>query len=233
MRRSTEGVLGMPNLGSPRDTRLAAYEPEFVIRTLAPLLTDERRKRLELVIERRLSSVMIGLDAPYDPHNGAAVLRSCEAFGVRELHVVEREGTPFAVARSVARGAEKWVDVVCHQTPDTFLAAARLSSMRLVAAHANGELLPKDLVRIPRLALVLGNERGGIRQELAAACAQSVRVPMRGFAESLNLSVSAAILLHAATAGRPGDLDEDERIRLYARGLYLSFERADDILASS
>ena len=83
---------------------------------------------------------------------------------------------------------------------------------------------------MPRLGLVLGNEREGIHPDLAAACSARVRVPMLGFVESLNVSVTAAILLHAATRGRSGDLGGDARLRLYARGLYLSVPHAADLL---
>jgi tRNA (guanosine-2'-O-)-methyltransferase len=100
-----------------------------------------------------------------------------------------------------------------------------------VAAHRGGEIEPHQLARYSRLALVLGNEREGIGTELEAACQARVSVPMRGFAESLNVSVTAAILLHAATEGRPGDIGPHDRRRLYARGLYLSVERAEEILA--
>ncbi|MGD0526520.1 MAG: TrmH family RNA methyltransferase, partial [Polyangiaceae bacterium] len=83
------------------------------------------------------------------------------------------------------------------------------------------------------VAIVLGNEREGMREAVAAACTHRVRVPMRGFVESLNVSVTGAILLHAATRGRPGDLDDTARLRLYARGLYLTVPRAEDILVAS
>jgi tRNA (guanosine-2'-O-)-methyltransferase len=135
------------------------------------------------------------------------------------------------VARSVARSAEKWIDVTLHTAVPSCVAWADAAGMTLVATHPQGELAPADLAALPRLALVLGNERDGIHEDLAAACALRVRVPMRGFVESLNVSVTAAILLHAATAGRPGDLDHNARLRLYARGLYLSLEHAEEILA--
>jgi tRNA (guanosine-2'-O-)-methyltransferase len=85
---------------------------------------------------------------------------------------------------------------------------------------------------MPRVALVLGNEREGVREEVSRACTGRVRVPMRGFVESLNVSVTAAILLQGATHGRPGDLDEPARRRLYARGLYLSVPHAEDVLGA-
>jgi tRNA (guanosine-2'-O-)-methyltransferase len=211
---------------------MAAHDPERTIRLLEPLVTDERRERLRAVISRRLGCIAVVLDSPYDPHNGAAVLRSCEAFGVQRLHVVERRGTPFAVARSVSRGAEKWIDVVRHARPESALGWARSAGLPLVAADPDGELAPADLARMPRAAIVLGNEHEGIRGEIARACEARVRVGMRGFVESLNVSVTAAILLCAATEGRSGDLEEDEKRRLYARGLYLSVPRAEEVLGA-
>ncbi len=86
---------------------------------------------------------------------------------------------------------------------------------------------------MPRVALIVGHEHDGIRAELEHAAAHRVRVPMRGFVESLNVSVAAALLLRAATMGRPGDLPETDRRRLYARGLVRSVPRALDVLAAS
>jgi tRNA (guanosine-2'-O-)-methyltransferase len=232
MRRSTPGLLGAHELVDARIARAEAYDPETVVRLLEPLVTDARRARLQDVIGRRLTSVSVVFDRPYDPHNGAAVVRSCEAFGVQQLHIVERPGTPFAMARSVARSAEKWIDVACHASAPTVIAWARATGTPLVATHPEGELSPADLATMPRVCVVLGNEREGIHAELALACAGRVRVPMRGFVESLNVSVTAAILLHAATQGRPGDLDETTRRRLYARGLYLSVPHAEDVVVA-
>jgi tRNA (guanosine-2'-O-)-methyltransferase len=230
MRRTTPGILGAHELVDLRLARAEAHDPELLVRLLEPMVTESRRERLREVIGRRLGSVAIVFDRPYDPHNGAAVVRSCEAFGVQELHVVEREGTPFAVARSVARGAEKWIDVRCHPAPASVIAWARATDTPLVATHPKGELAPEELARMPRVGVVLGNEREGIHDELALACAARVRVPMRGFVESLNVSVTAAILLHAATSGRAGDLAPEGQRRLYARGLYLSVPHAEDVL---
>jgi len=233
MRRSTPGVLGARELVDSRIVRGESHDPRRVIGVLEPLVTDSRRARLRMVIARRLASVAVVFDGPYDPHNGAAVLRSCEAFGVQRLHVVERPGTPFAVAHTVARGAEKWVDVTCHEKAASVVQWAHGAGMLLAAAHPEGDLAPEDLARVARVAIVLGNEREGIRPELASACVARVRVPMRGFVESLNVSVTAAILLFAATQGRSGDLDDDARTKLYARGLYLSVPHAEEILAAA
>jgi tRNA (guanosine-2'-O-)-methyltransferase len=232
MRRSTHGVIDADALIPRKIAAIEKHDPERVIRLLEPLVLDRRRERLLSVIDSRLSSVTVVFDAPHDPFNGAAVVRSCEAFGVQTVHVIERN-EKFLTAGSVARGAQKWVDVVTHTKVAGAVEKLRAEGMELVGAHPEGELLPEDLAAIPRLAIVLGNERDGIAEELDAACNRRVRVPMRGFIDSLNVSVTAAILLDRATRARAGDLSEVERRRLYARGLYFSVQKADSVLTLS
>jgi tRNA (guanosine-2'-O-)-methyltransferase len=209
--------------------RVERLDPARIIELLEPMVLDRRAQRLREVIDRRLSSVQVVFDAPHDPHNGAAVVRSCEAFGVQFVHVIERLER-FLAAPSVSKGSEKWVDLHRWKSVGEIVTSLRADGLELVAADPDGELSPHDLASIPRVGIVLGNERDGIAEELAAACTRRVRVPMRGFVESLNVSVSAAILLAQATIGRPGDLSPADRQRLYARGLYFTVEKADEIL---
>jgi tRNA (guanosine-2'-O-)-methyltransferase len=145
--------------------------------------------------------------------------------------VVERVQT-FLASREVARGSQRWVDVSTYPTIAPAIERLEGEGFALCATHPEGELLPEALADIPRVAVVLGNERDGIAGEIAARCKLRVRVPMRGFAESLNVSVTAALVLRAATANRPGDLSEDEKARLYLRGLGLTLPRAPEILAA-
>jgi tRNA (guanosine-2'-O-)-methyltransferase len=231
MRRRTPGVLKADELLDDAIVRAESERAAHVVEILEPFVQERRRERIREVIGRRLQSVQMIFDAPHDPHNGAAMIRSCEAFGVQFLHVVERVES-FLAAGSVARSAQQWVDVVCHRDTPGALEAARHAGLELVAAHPEGELLPDDLARIPRVGIVMGNERDGIADDLMAACTRRVRVPMRGFVESLNVSVTAAILLSSATTGRTGDLDPDAALRLYARGLYLSVPKAREILVN-
>lgn len=199
---------------------------------LEPMVVDRRRERLSAVIAERLGSVVAVLDAPHDPRNGAAVMRSCDAFGVQHLYVVARL-EPFLVSPKVSKGTERWVEI--HRYPDPGCAVRELEAggFELLVTHPEGDLEPEDLARVPRLALVFGNERDGVSPELVRAARHAVRVPMRGFVESLNLSVTAGILLRAATRGRPGDLPPEARLRLYARGLMRTVSRAADVLAAS
>ena len=223
MKRDSADITTPPTfLGAPWGPKWTA---ERVITLLEPMVVEARRQKLEQVISGRVGSVTVLMDAPHDPHNGAAILRSCDAFGVQTAHVVPRL-EPFVVSGGVAKGTERWIDVVLHPSPESAVSALKSAGFELVATHPQGELEPDDLAKVPRLALVLGNEHDGICDALERAAARSVRIPMRGFVESLNVSVSAAVLLAAATRARPGDLSSEERRLLYARGLYQSVNRA-------
>ncbi len=210
----------------------APWTTEGVIALFEPMVVEPRRTRLLSVIDARVGSVTVLMDAPRDPHNGAAVLRSCDAFGVQDVHVVPRDHE-FPVSSGVAKGTERWIDVTLHPTAGTAAATLAARGYTLVATHPRGELVPADLATIPRLALVLGNEHDGISETLARAAQQTVRIPMRGFVESLNVSVAGAILIHAATEGRPGDLPDADKRLLYARGLFRTVARAEEVLAAS
>jgi tRNA (guanosine-2'-O-)-methyltransferase len=207
------------------------WTAERVIEVLEPLSEERRRARILEVTRARVGSVSVLMDMPNDPRNAAAVVRSADAFGVPEVHVVLREEA-FLVGHRVAQGTERWVDVVSHRAPNDAVQALKARDFRLVATHPKGALVPEDLRTIDRLCLVLGNEHDGISEALAAAADDSVRIPMRGYVESLNLSVAAAVLLSHALTGRPGDLSPDEERRWYAVGLLRSVPRAEEILAA-
>lgn len=209
-----------------------AWTARGVVETLEPLVSDARKQRLLEVIEQRLGSVTVVMDAPHDPHNGSAVVRSCDAFGIQRLHVIERN-EPFLIARRIARGSQYWVDVIGHPNAEQGVSELRADGFELVSTAPDGTLLPSDLRDIERVAVILGNEHDGICAALRSAATRSVRIPMRGFVESLNVSVCAAILLHAATEGRSSDLSVAERSELYARGLFHSVARAGEVLAAS
>ena len=218
------------------ETSTVPWSPEWsvegIIEVLEPLVIERRRQRILEVTQKRLASVTVLMDAPHDPHNGAAVLRTCDALGVQHVHVVRRDDT-FLIAGGVAKGSQRWVSLHVHTTPEQAVEALERSGFELIATHPHGDLTPSDLGGVRRLALVLGNEHDGIGEALTRAARRSVRIPMRGYVESLNVSVSAAILLSSATAGRPGDLEPWEQRLHYAKGLFQSVNRGADVLQAT
>lgn len=204
-----------------------ALEPAAIVRALAPVLAPRRRRRIEAVVAQRLWSVTVVLEAPHDPHNAAAVLRSCEALGLLEVHIVPAEGS-FAFSRRVTQHADKWLNVHLHRSVEACLqslgsagflcCAARPPPPLAGAAAASASSLPTGRP----LALVFGNEHAGLSAAAAAGCPHRFHLPMYGFGESFNLSVAAALAVATAVEARrrwlgsPGDLPTAERERLRA-----------------
>lgn len=231
MRRADIETIAISAWGDRLATRIVRGEvdAEFVIEVLEPYATERRRERLQRVFADRLDSVTVVMDDICDPHNGAALVRTCEAFGVARIHLIQ-QGAQFLAHAGVARGTHKWVQVESHGSAEDCVRTLKAQGMTLVAAHPKGDLEASDLATLPRVALVLGNEHEGIEPTLERACDHGVRVPMRGFAESLNVSVSGGILLAYAVHGRAGDLPEEQRRRLYARGLAVTVPNASALL---
>lgn len=203
-----------------------ALEPAAIVRALAPVLAPRRRRRIDAVVAQRLWSVTVVLEAPHDPHNAAAVLRSCEALGLLEVHIVPAAGS-FAFSRRVTQHADKWLNVYLHRSVEAclqslgdagFLCCAARPPPLAGAAAASASSLPTGRP----LALVFGNEHAGLSAAAAAACSHRFHLPMYGFGESLNLSVAAALAVATAVEerrrwnGSPGDLPATERERLRA-----------------
>lgn len=231
MRRTEPTAFEPARLGAWNAPWADGWTSAGVIEALEPLVLPRRVARMREVFASRLKSVTVVMDAPHDPHNGAAIMRSCEAFGIQSLHVVERI-EPFLVSRKVSQGTERWVDVIRHRDAASALEGLRRQRFALVVAHPQGELLPEDLRHIERVALVMGNEHDGVCDELTRAAPHTVRVPMRGFVESLNVSVTTALLLAAAVGDRTGDLSDTESEFLLARALLSSVPRGNAVLAN-
>ena len=185
------------------------------MRALSPLTSAARRHRLEGVLRHRLVSVTVVLENLLDPHNGAAALRTCEAMGLTDVHVVEeREG--FRASHRVCKRADKWINVHHHPTAaaclDT-LAEWGFSCFAALPPELGRAAGPGKWPAVDRpVALVFGNEHYGLSEAAVQRCRGRFAIPMMGFMESLNLSVSVAISLAEITRrrrehlGRPGDL---------------------------
>ncbi len=200
-----------------------------IVRVLSPLVTEARRARMEAVVLRRTRSLVPVLEDLADPHNGAAVLRSADAFGCHEVHVIEPRST-FAVSHRVSRGTHRWLELVRHRSTEACLAALSTRGYQVFVAAMDGELTPEDLARVPKAAVVFGNEHKGVSAVVRDAAAGTYAIPMVGFVESLNVSVASAITLYVATRGRHGDLSEDERMEIRARFLLASVRDAERIV---
>jgi tRNA (guanosine-2'-O-)-methyltransferase len=210
------------------DDLIAELGPDAVVAALDPLLTDERKRRIDAVLDARLEGITIVLENLYDPHNGAAAIRSAEAFGLADVHAIEAT-TPFDVSASVTIGAHQWLDLHRWRRPADCVAALRGQGVRLCATLPGATATLADVDVRDRWAIAFGNEHEGLSPELRAACDTAVAIPTVGFSQSLNLSVSVALVVselaarRRAALGAPGDLPAERRARLrakwYAQGI--------------
>ena len=205
-----------------------------MIEALGPHLGDERRDKIDRVAASRLGGLVVVLENLHDPHNGGAALRSCEAIGVREVRVV---GTSFGFSERVTQGCDKWLDVV--RDVDISRAAADLKArgFRLYAAVPGATTSLAELDAIAPAAFLIGNERDGLTAAARAACDVEFAIPMRGFSQSVNLSVATALCVYThaerrrAALGRTGDLDEAALDALRADFYRRDLRGADAIIA--
>jgi len=199
------------------------YGPEAVIRALEPMLTPERIARIHAVLAARLASIASAVEDTYDPHNAAATIRTSEALGLQELHVIE-PGERFSAARGVTRGAHRWIDLHRWPAADAAVHGLHARGFRVYATLPDpGAVSIEDVDVSTPLAVIFGNEHAGVSDAAVAACDGAITVPMFGFTESYNLSVTVGLAMGRLAArrrahlGAAGDLDPARYIRLKAR----------------
>ncbi len=178
-------------------------QDQLLQKHLWTFLTAERQTRLQEVLDQRTRHLTVVLENVYQPHNTSAVLRSCDAFGVQDLHVVETEND-FRVTREITMGSDKWLTL--HRYPDqTHPATAcitrlRQDGYRILVTSPSPTALPLAEVDIThQAALVIGHETDGVSKRFTDAADDCVAIPMWGFVESFNLSVAAALSLYELT----------------------------------
>jgi tRNA (guanosine-2'-O-)-methyltransferase len=194
-------------------------DAKLIVDALGPHLGDERRERIDRVAASRLGGLVVVLENLHDPHNGAAALRSCEAIGVREVRVV---GTSFSFSERVTQGCDKWLDVGRDETIERCAADLKARGFRLYAAVPGAGASLEELDAVTPAAFLIGNERDGLTAAARAACDVEFTIPMRGFSQSVNLSVATALCVYThaerrrRALGRAGDLDGDALMALRA-----------------
>jgi tRNA (guanosine-2'-O-)-methyltransferase len=156
-------------------------------------------------------------------------MRSADAFGVQDVHVVPGPHG-FQAAHRVAKGTHRWLDVIRHASAEACVTALHAAGYEVLVAAMEGAIPAETLAARPRVALVFGNEHRGASEALRSGADGTFAVPMRGFVESLNVSVAAAVTLHVATSGRSGDIGADAREELLARWLMADVRDAERVV---
>ncbi|MCB9532187.1 MAG: RNA methyltransferase [Myxococcales bacterium] len=206
--------------GEDATTPVDSEDLDVAFAALAERFTPERIERLRAGVAARMRGLTVVLDGLYDPGNRSAIYRSAEAYGLLDVHVVRPEAAWKEHARSVSRGAEKWLDVHTWRSAGDVAGALHAAGFQLLVADVSNAR-PLDHFDLSRpTALVFGNERSGASAAMRAVVDGAFTLPMRGFADSFNVSVAAAIAisharLHRERAlGALTDLTVGERDRL-------------------
>lgn len=206
-----------------------------VLRHLAPRLTAERWAKIQKVVAGRTCDVTAVLENIYDRGNTSAVMRSAEAMGFQNIHIIE-PGEKFKEANRVTAGADKWLDVAKFRETPSAIEALRERGYRILATHLDAKAKPLEEEDLTRpIAIVYGNEKDGISPEMQAMADQTVILPMRGFVQSYNISVAAAIAFQTissarARAGLGGTLSADEQRLLQAHYVLRTLDNPFEIL---
>lgn len=189
-------------------------------------ITPERARKYRQVLARRTARLAVVIEDSYDPHNATAIVRTCDALGIHRV-VVTTARNGFKVNPKVSQGVHRYLDLAV--LPDIDAAAALLkpegfrfwiTDLAAGAVQGPQALLP-ELERSP-LALVFGNEGHGVSDRARALADGCFLLPMSGFSQSLNLSVSVAMTVQAlrgaaVAADAPGDLPPERQIATYDR----------------
>lgn len=167
---------------------------------------NERRQRLAQALDRRIGHVRCAIEAVYHRHNVSAVLRTCDAMGIQHVHLVERH---FSASRGPARGAERWLELHHHESPDDAIAAIRAAGCAIYIADLADTSVTPETVPLDRpVCLWFGAELVGVGPEVKAVADGVVTVPMHGLAQSLNISVAAALTMRAVAERARAELGE-------------------------
>ena len=162
-------------------------------------MTERRSARIRDTLHRRWPHFTLALDNVFDRHNVAAILRSCEAFGLCDVHLLfTYERFPKPSYRASA-GAEKWLNLHQHVEGGAMVRDLKARGFKVLGTGFGPAALPLTQVDLTRpTAVVLGNEMRGVTPELAAGLDGHVQIPMQGMVPSLNVSVAAALVLYEA-----------------------------------
>lgn len=211
-----------------------------LINYLLTFISEKRKQRFDEVISQRTDHLRIVLENMYQAHNASAILRSCESFGVQHVHFIENRNH-LRISDDVAMGSSNWINIHRHNASNTNTVEAinelKALGYRIVATspHKNDvtiDQLPVD----KKMALVFGTEIDGISEDVISLADEFVKIPMFGFTESFNVSVSAALCMYEITTRIRKEvpnylIGEAERVDIYFDWLKNSVDKSEALIA--
>ncbi|MBK9322004.1 MAG: RNA methyltransferase [Bdellovibrionaceae bacterium] len=168
---------------------------QLVLDHIGPLLTTERRQKIDRVVAGRNFETAVVLEGIYDRGNISAVMRTAEGLGFANFHVIETQ-EKFKEANRVTQGADKWVEVQKWKKTQECIKALKAEGYRICVTTLEAAKPIEQIDFSGKTALVLGNERDGVTREMIEAADERMIIPMPGFVQSFNISVAGALCLY-------------------------------------
>ena len=166
---------------------------------LEGFITENRKEGFLRVLKNRTKHFTIAMEDVFQLHNTSAVMRSCEVFGIQELNVIEQKFGK-SIDKEIAMGAEKWVDINRFSSIQDCITNLKGKGYQIIATTPhNDSCLLHELDITKPSALFFGTERDGLSEEVMQQADGFLKIPMVGYTESLNISVSAAIIIQDVT----------------------------------
>jgi tRNA (guanosine-2'-O-)-methyltransferase len=165
-------------------------------------MTPERQARVRAVLDKRQPDLTVLLEQVHKPHNLSAILRSCDAVGVLEAHIVALEGRP-PTFNDTSAGSDKWIALHQHANIEAAFKHLKNQGMQIAAAHLSSTAIDyRELDYTKPTVVLLGAEKWGVSSQAADMVDQHIIIPMHGMVQSLNVSVAAAVILFEAQRQR-------------------------------
>jgi tRNA (guanosine-2'-O-)-methyltransferase len=172
---------------------------EKILEAFYEIITENKREMFDRIAANRTKHLTVVLENVFQEHNASAVLRSCDCFGIQELHVIEKDNQ-YKVQRDIALGAGRWVDMFNfnqgNEVTKDCITKLKSKGYKIVATSPHAEKNINEINLNQKLAFVFGTERRGISEEANELSDELVKIPMYGFTESFNISVSVALVLN-------------------------------------
>jgi tRNA (guanosine-2'-O-)-methyltransferase len=173
-----------------------------VFEHLAQFVSDHKKQGIERVLANRTRYISVVMEDIFQSQNASAVIRTCECMGLQEVHIVENI-SKYSINPRVLKGANKWMNIKKHASKKEDNTVACVSQLKeagytilALDPDADGQSIFDVDVSTSKVALVFGNELRGLSTTALKQCDAKVKIPMFGFTESLNISVSVAICLN-------------------------------------
>jgi len=165
--------------------------------------TSERIERVNRVLANRQAGLRVVLENVTLAHNASAVMRTCDAVGVLNLDLIGPNPEVLRPNKAISTRADKWLEIGVHATPAACLEPLKKAGYEILATHLRKDsVLYTDVDFCRPVALVFGSEAEGISDQALAYADKVIRIPMLGMVQSLNLSVSVAVILYEAMRQR-------------------------------